>query len=522
MFCKVNGADTQGIQARMIQIEADISDGLPVFIMVGYLASAVKEARERVRIALKNTGYRFPVKRITVNLSPADYRKEGTTFDLPIAVALLAAAGYLSAGKLKEYLFIGELGLDGGILPVSGCMSMVDAAVRAGIKKCIVPKENEKEAAFIGEAVVYGVRHLSEITEFLNGKENLCPCQMNLADLTEDNRKQNIDFSDVAGQDNSKRALEIAVSGRHNILLMGPPGTGKTMLASRVPTIMPALSLEESIEITKIYSICGRMERGQFLVTKRPFRSPHHTITDTALIGGGRKLRPGEVTLASGGVLFLDEFLEFKKSTLELLRQPLEDRQVTVNRIYESYRYPADFMMIAAANPCKCGYYPDRNRCHCTEGEVRKYLSRVSKPVLDRIDLCTQTEIYEQRNSTDLNQRKQYRVKKQRTETSAEIRYRVEQVRKLQRERYRNEAIYFNAQLSPSQMKKFCSLTAGAKELLDEVVAYEDISMRGKSRIIKTSRTIADLAGTEKIEEDHIGEAVYYRAFGERFWEGSI
>lgn len=507
MFCKINGADTEGIRARMIQIEADISDGLPVFIMVGYLASAVKEARERVRIALKNSGIRFPAKRITVNLSPADLRKEGTSFDLPIAVSLLASFQYIPQDELEDYLFIGELGLDGKILPVSGCLSMVEKAVKQGIRKCIVPADNAKEASLAKDAVVYGVHHLTEVKNFFIGEGKLFREKADIGSLYENKGTSELDFSDIYGQERSKRALEIAVSGRHNILLMGPPGTGKTMLASCVPTIMPELSLEESIEITKIYSTCGMLKKGQHLVVERPFRSPHHTITDTAMIGGGRRLRPGEVTLASGGILFLDEFLEFKKTTLELLRQPLEDRKIEISRVYDGCVYPADFMLVAASNPCKCGYYPDRNRCHCTEGDVKKYLSRVSKPILDRIDMCTQTEIIRKTK------------KNKQEETSAEIQKRVIAAGHLQKERYRKEGIYFNAQLSATQIKKYCNLTVEAEKLMNDVIFHEDISMRGRSRLLKTGRTIADLAGSEKIEAEHIAEAISYRTFGEAYWE---
>lgn len=503
MLSKVYSCALQGVDGKTIEVEVDISHGLPAYNTVGLPEAAVRESRERVRSALKNSGYRFPDDRITVNLAPADIRKEGTGFDLPIAIGILLATGIIREKNLGDYMVMGELSLDGSVRPVKGALSMTAAARDRKFKGVVVPVANAREASVVSDIEIVPVNFLHEVVDHFNGDNIINHTDLYFSQPEPQRQDADHDFSEVMGQENARRAIEIAAAGNHNLVMSGPPGSGKTMMARRIPGILPTLSFEEALETTKIHSVAGLLDAGLGLVTNRPYRSPHHTISDAGLIGGGANPKPGEVSLSHNGVLFLDELPEFKKTVLEMLRQPLEDRRVTISRAMGSVTYPSSFMLIAAMNPCPCGYLGDPgHECKCGQALISRYKSKISGPLMDRIDI--QVEV------PQVNYKSLMSAKK--SEGSAEIRIRVEEARKIQAKRFSKTRIKTNAEMSGRHIKAFCSIDSAITGFLEKASERLGLSARGVSRILKISRTIADLEKSQDIAHHHVAEAIQLRS----------
>ena len=508
MYSLVTTSIIQGIKSIPVYVEADVSDGMPLFEMVGSLSPEVKESKERVRTALKNTGYILPPKRITINFIPANIRKTGSGFDLPVVAAVLCAIGIVPEEALKNTMVVGEISLSGEVKPVNGILPMVAEAKERGVTRCIVPAENQTEALLVKEIEIFAVQSIAEMIHILNGGTYI---EKEIGKAVEKTIRL-LDFSDIQGQHFVKRAWEVAVSGMHNLLMIGPPGAGKTMTAMRIPTILPPLDEKEQMELSKIYSVSGQFQLREQLMEERPFRCPHHTITMQGLVGGGLIPKPGEISLAHKGVLFLDELPEFKQNTIEILRQPMEEKEVRLVRVNGTYEYPADFILVAAMNPCKCGYYPDMQKCRCTAASIERYINRISQPLLDRIDICVETPQikFEELNGT------------KKEECSDTIRERVIEVHAIQKKRYQKEDFQFNSQIPAARIAEYCALSKDQEKYMKKIYKQLNLTARSYHKILKVARTLADMDGSENILDAHLNEAVCYRNIDKRFWRDSL
>lgn len=509
MLAKIKSMALHGLDGYLVDVEVDVSSGLPYWEIVGLPDTSVRESKERVRTAIKNSEVDFQSKRIIVNLAPADTKKEGSSFDLPIAIGILVATEDIKNFNMENTAIIGELSLDGRVNKINGVLPMCIEALKLGIKEVIVPEKNAEEAGIVKGLKIIPAKTLRDVIDYLNKVKTIEPIAVNVEELFKTSNQYMFDFSEVKGQENIKRALEVSAAGGHNCMLIGSPGSGKTMLARRIPTILPNLSFEEALEITKIHSIAGILPVNTPLITTRPFRAPHHTVSSVALVGGGRIPKPGEISLAHYGVLFLDEIAEFNKTTLEVLRAPLEDRLVTVSRVNASLTYPANFMFVSSMNPCPCGYYGSKDKeCTCTPQMISKYMGRISGPLLDRIDICVEVNPVEYRKLDS----------EEKIETSEEIKKRVDKARKIQQERYAKNKIFSNSELTPKLIEKYCKLDNKGKQVLENAFNKLKLSARAHGRILKVARTIADLEGSLNIEVKHVAEAIQYRSIDRKYW----